>query len=39
VKDAPAQKAGMQPNDRIIKVDDYTITEKDSLDSVIAKIK
>lgn len=39
LKDAPAQKAGLQANDRIVQVDDYTITEKDSADSIIAKIK
>ena len=39
IKDAPAQKAGIQPNDRIVKVDDYQITDKDSLDGVIARIK
>ena len=39
LKDSPAQKAGLLPNDRIIKVDEYTITEKDSLDNVIARVK
>ncbi|MBP6911184.1 PDZ domain-containing protein [Patescibacteria group bacterium] len=39
IKDAPAAKAGLRGNDRIIKVDDYTITEKDSLDFIISKIK
>lgn len=39
IKDAPAAKAGLMANDHILKVDDYTITKKDSLDFIISKIK
>lgn len=39
IKDSPAQKAGLLPQDRILKVDNYTILPTDTLASVIAKIK
>lgn len=39
IKDSPAQKAGLLPNDRITKVDEYEIAENDSLQAIIAKIK
>ncbi len=39
IKDSPAQKAGLLPQDRIIKIDDYTIQPTDILATIIAKIK
>lgn len=39
LKDTPAQSAGLMANDRILGIDKYTISEKDTLESVIAKIK
>lgn len=39
IKDSPAFKAGLMANDIIVKVDDYMVTEKDSLDGVISRIK
>ena len=39
LKNTPAQSAGVMANDRIVKVGSYTITEKDTLESIIGKIK
>lgn len=39
IKDSPAQKAGLQANDRIIKVDDYEVKESDSLQALVVRIK
>lgn len=39
LKDSPGFKAGLMANDIIVKVDEYIVSEKDSLDSIIAKIK
>lgn len=39
LKNTPAQNAGVMANDRIVKVGTYVISAKDTLESVIAKIK
>ena len=39
IKDSPSQKAWLMTNDRIIKVNGYTVTENDTLDTVISRIK
>lgn len=39
LKDSPAQRAWLQANDRIVKVDDYVVLESDSLQAIVAKIK
>lgn len=39
IKDSPAQKAGVQAGDHIIKVDGYVIQPTDTLQSIVARIK
>lgn len=39
VSGTPAEKAGLKGGDRIMKIDDYEITEKTTLTDAVSKIK